>query len=355
MRSGPGTTHGMTNAELARKTLLVLLLVALALLVWTISGVLVLAFGAALFGVVLSALAGLLCRATRLPRDWALALIVLLLFGLGAGGAWFFGTRLAAEFATLTQTIPASIGRLRAMLQGNDWGQRLLDEFQNLDLAGIGGRAFPTLIGTATSALGAMTDAFLIVVTGLYLAFQPDLYIGGIAQLVPESRRNEVGQFLSAAGHALRLWLLGQLVSMAVVGVLSGLALWFIGVPSPLALGLIAALTEFIPILGPVLGAVPAVLAALAAKPVLALYAAGAFVVIQQIENHLLTPIVQRQTVSLPPALTIFATVVTGVVFGLPGLLVATPLAVVVMVAVKLFYVRDALGEPPRLPGGTSK
>jgi predicted PurR-regulated permease PerM len=341
----------MTNAELARKTLLVLLLIALALLLWVISDVLVLVFGAALLGVALSALAGLLRRATGLPRDWALALIVLLLLGLGACGAWVFGTRLAAEFATLARTIPASVGRVRELLQGNDWGQTFLDELQNLDLAGIGGRAFPTLIGTATSALGAVADAFLIVVTGLYLAFQPGLYIGGIVQLAPAARRDEARQFLAASGHALRLWLLGQLVSMTLVGILSGLALWLIGVPSPLALGLIAGLTEFIPILGPILGAIPAILAALAAKPILALYVAGAFVVIQQIENHLLTPIVQRQTVSLPPALTIFATVVSGVVFGLPGVLFATPLAVVVIVAVKLFYVRDALGEPPDLPG----
>jgi predicted PurR-regulated permease PerM len=259
---------------------------------------------------------------------------------------------LVAEFSALAQTIPASIGRLRAILQGNDWGQRLLDELQNLDLAGLGGSAFPTLIGTATSALGALANAFLIVVAGLYLAFQPGLYVDGVARLAPAARRGEARQFLSAVGRALRLWLLGQLVSMAVVGILSGLAMWLIGVPSPLALGLIAGLTEFIPILGPILGAVPSILAALAAKPVLALYAAGAFVLIQQIENHLLTPIVQRETVSLPPALTIFATVVAGAVVGLPGVLFATPLAVVAMVAVKLFYVRDALGEDPGpLPG----
>lgn len=154
-------------------------------------------------------------------------------------------------------------------------------------------------------------------------------------------------------GGALENWLLGQLVSMTLVGVLTGIALSIIGLPSTFALALIAGLTEFIPLLGPILGGIPAVLVASGEGSSQVLWTLAAILAVQQIESNMITPIVQRRAVSLPAALTLFAVLAFGALFGTMGVLVATPLAVVAYVAVTDLYVRDALGEDVQVPGTT--
>jgi predicted PurR-regulated permease PerM len=148
---------------------------------------------------------------------------------------------------------------------------------------------------------------------------------------------------MTSVGQALGRWAGGQIMAMIGVGTLSGLAFWAIGLPSPLALGIIAGLTNFIPLLGPILGATPALLFALAIDPVTALWTVGAVIVIQQVEGNVLTPLLQQQAVSLPPAATVFALVVFGVLFGWLGIVLAVPLAVAVMVLVEKLWVKQAL------------
>jgi predicted PurR-regulated permease PerM len=138
---------------------------------------------------------------------------------------------------------------------------------------------------------------------------------------------------------------------MMLVFVLTGLGLWAIGVPAALALALLAALAEFVPLVGPVVSAIPALLIALSDSWQTALGTLLLYVAIQQIESNLIMPLVQRRVVSIPPAVTLFAVVAFGLLFGSLGVLFATPLAVVVFVAVKKLWVRETLGEPADLPG----
>ncbi|WP_272910997.1 AI-2E family transporter [Falsiroseomonas oryziterrae] len=154
-----------------------------------------------------------------------------------------------------------------------------------------------------------------------------------------------------AAGAALRLWLGAQLVSMAIVGTLAGLGCWALGLPSPLALGLFAGLANFVPLIGAVAGAVPPVLLALAEGGTTFLWTAALFLAIQQVESNMIMPLVERRMVSLPPALLLFAVVAVGVVFGLPGILLAAPITVVAFVLVKKLYVRETLGRATEVPG----
>lgn len=140
-------------------------------------------------------------------------------------------------------------------------------------------------------------------------------------------------------------WLIGRLLSMLIVGITVTISLWLLGIPLALTLGLLAALLDFIPNLGPTLATVPAVLLALMQSPTQAVYVLLIYIVIQQAESYLLTPIVQHRTVSLPPALTIIAQVILGVLFGVMGLILASPLAAVVLVLIKMLYVEDVLGD----------
>ena len=143
--------------------------------------------------------------------------------------------------------------------------------------------------------------------------------------------------------RALRLWLKGQAIAMVVVGLLTGIGLWALGMPSAFALGLLAGVLEFIPFAGPIIAAVPAILLALAVSPELALWVMLLYFAVQQFEGNLLTPLVQQYAVDLPGVVLLFSLIGFGTLFGTLGVILAAPLAVVTMVLVKRLYVIETL------------
>jgi predicted PurR-regulated permease PerM len=170
-------------------------------------------------------------------------------------------------------------------------------------------------------------------------------------KLVPAGKRSLIGEAMMDSERALRLWLKGQLIAMIIVGVLTGVGLWLLGVPSAMVLGLLAGLLEFIPFAGPIISAIPAILIALAAGPDLALWVALLYVAVQQLEGALVQPLVQQYAVELPGVVLLFALIAFGTVFGAIGVILAAPLAVVTYVLVKRLYVQEALDTPTPIPG----
>jgi predicted PurR-regulated permease PerM len=160
---------------------------------------------------------------------------------------------------------------------------------------------------------------------------------------------------VTVIGRALRLWLLGQLLAMFLVGAMIALGLWALGVPSALALGFIAGMLEFVPFLGPIIAALPGVAVGLGEGMETAVWVMALYFIVQQGEGYFIIPLVQQGTVALPPALTLFAIVAFGLLFGPLGILFATPLTVVAFVVVKKLWVRDTLHEETELPGETSE
>jgi predicted PurR-regulated permease PerM len=154
-----------------------------------------------------------------------------------------------------------------------------------------------------------------------------------------------VREVLDAIGHVLQRWLVGQLVLMAIVGTITWIGLALLGVPFALPLALFAGLSEFVPYVGPIVAAIPAVLVGFAEGPHLALWVAGLYIAVQSIESYVLTPLIQQRAVYLPPALLLFSQVVLGVTAGPLGVIVATPLAAAGLVAVNKLYVEDVLGD----------
>ena len=167
----------------------------------------------------------------------------------------------------------------------------------------------------------------------------------------PAARR----EVLEEAGSTLQRWLLAQLVSMGIVGLLTTLGLWLLGVPLALTLGILAALSEFIPNFGPILSAVPAVLLALVDSPRLALWVVVLYAGIQAAESYLITPLVQQRLASLPPVLVIVSQLLGGILFGFLGFALATPLLAVAMVLIKRLYVEDRLGETLEEPSADKR
>jgi predicted PurR-regulated permease PerM len=169
--------------------------------------------------------------------------------------------------------------------------------------------------------------------------------------MVPPDAQVRVAETLDACGRALRFWLLGQFLAVALVGTLTTVGLWLAGVPGYLALGLLAGLAEFVPFVGSILAAVPALLLALMQDTETLFWTAAVYLTVQQLESNLITPVIVREMVALPPALTLFAIAAFGQIFGLPGVLLATPLTVIAVVAIKRLWIRGALEKETALPG----
>jgi predicted PurR-regulated permease PerM len=190
-----------------------------------------------------------------------------------------------------------------------------------------------------------VTNLLIVLLIGFYLALNPKLYVDSVVTLFPRQARSRAREILSALGRALRWWLIGRIAAMATVGVLTALGLWIVGMPLVLALGLIAGVFSFVPFIGPVASAVPAILIALVQSPWEVAYVICVYAVVQLLEGNFITPVIQKRVVLLPPAALLAAQLLMGVLFGLVGLVFATPLAVVLIVLVQMLYVEDVLGD----------
>jgi predicted PurR-regulated permease PerM len=277
--------------------------------------------------------------------------VLLLLLG---GFFWLLGARLRAQMLDLTGQLPAAINSVQQSLGISLPGQGGQSGGGGIGLSGIGSgiqELFGSLVSLGGTVVTGLSSLVLVVVGAFFLAAAPDLYRTGVVKLFPKDQHARIDDSLVTAGRALRLWLFAQLIAMAAVGALIFLGTWLIGLSAPLALGLFAGVTEFIPVIGPILGAVPAILLALAQGGWTALWTLLLFVVVQQIESNLIMPLVQRRLIEIPPALLLFALLAIGLLFGMIGVVIATPLTVVIYVLVKKLYVRAVLGEETQVPG----
>lgn len=321
-----------------------LLVVVLAALAWELATVLLLAFAGLLLAVLVRHAAQLLARHTPLPVGACLVLVIGVLVGVAVLLGWLEGPRVLSEMGDVVDSLPGAFDDLRSYLQDNRWGGYLLNHFPTegestgWDIVGLLG-------GTASTAVGFVANLVIVFTVAIFLSVNPGLYRRGFLHLVPKDRRSRARDVLDTLGSALWRWLLGQSIDMIAVAFLSGLGLWLIGVPVPIALGLIAGLTNFIPYLGPFLSGIPATLIAFSQSPTDALYTVGLFLVVQQIEGNVLMPLIQKRATSLPPVLTILAVVGLGGLFGILGALLATPLLLVTIILVRMLYVEDVLDD----------
>ena len=274
---------------------------------------------------------------------FALGLILLLAGAIGA-----FAPAVSDQFDQLSRQVPEAAHNLKERIETYSWGGRLIESVSPKGIFSDEGRSAAAT--AVSSTLGGLGNAVVILFIGLYGAISPSTYRGGFIALVAPSVRPRAEQVLDRIGETLRDWLAAKLISMAVVGVLTGAGLWLVGIPLAFLLGLIAALLTFIPNIGPILAAVPAVLLAIPDGLTPTLLVVGVYVVVQTVESYVLTPLIQQQKVSLPPALVISAQLLLGVIFGMAGLALATPLSAVAMTLIREVYVNDYLDQEVTKP-----
>ena len=341
-------TERRFDTRILRASLIALACVAGALLLTQLADVLLLAFACTLTALILVTFADQIRRRLPMPQAAALTLAVLAVAIVIGGSFWFFGRTMSAQFTELAQRLPAAWAALQAKLQATDAGSALLARAQAYAPTSA------SIVGLLTKAVGIGTEILsglvLVIVGGLYLAAQPALYGGGLIRLIPAGGREQGVATLTAIATALRGWLKGQGIGMVFVGVGTGAGLAVAGVPAAFAIGLVAGLGEFVPYLGTIVAGIPAVLLGFSVSSSTGFWALAVLLGVQQVQGHVVMPLLQRQMVDLPPALTVFGIVAAGILLGPVGILLATPLTVVVLVLVRRLY----LGDTEPLGGETT-
>lgn len=337
----PGRFTGFAAIALA--------LAALFALAWTLREVLLLAFGAVVIAAIIRAIARPAIR--RHPKREKLcilgALMILLLF-LG-GTSWLFGHHISKQMHGLGERLPEAATAVKGWAEQHELGRFVLEKLEG-NGAGKEGGSGGMLAGlkkTVTLTIKSTGHTLLMLVAGIYFAFDPRLYVTGLARLFPPVHRGKMREALDASGDTLQRWLLGQLISMATIGTLTAAGLALVGCPLPLALGLLAGLLVFVPVVGFLVAFVPTVLIALSESPQVALAAVIVFLVVQQLEEQVVLPLVQKWATALPPALGLLALAATGLLFGIPGLIFGAPLTVVIMCLVKKLYLENGIEKRP--------
>jgi len=326
------------------------------LFVWFTRHVLLIAFGGVLFATFLTRLARYIASITHLPRGLSLALAVTSILALTIAVFYLRGSQIAEQATQLADDLPQAAVSLQQRLSSEPWAQWLMERIPREQLISHASSAWPQITGAVSGFFGGMLSALLVVYFALALAATPYVYRRGLLQLVPPQRRDVAASLLSRLGDTLWWWLIGRLLSMLFVGLATWLGLTLLGIPLAFVLAVLAALLSFVPNIGPVLAAVPAVLLAWMQQPQLALYVIGLYVGVQAIENYVLDPVIDRKTVYLPPALTILGQLVLGVFVGLIGVAFAAPLVAVAMVLVRELYVGEFQGKrAPTPPAPTAE
>lgn len=310
-----------------------------AALLWLLRSVILLGFAAILVAVGFRSASDWITNRTGLAPSMSLTISVVGIVGTAIFLLYHFGGQFSGQMQDLAAQLPAAWSSFKDRVGRPDLDQRVISQLRSM--TGDGTSVVNIAWGVVGGITGAVAGLLIAIVAGVYLAAQPGRYVGGFVRLFPHVGRVRLRPALATLGVALRLWLVGQLVAMALVGILAGLGLWVIGIPSALALGLIAGLLEFVPVVGPFASAVPAVLLAMLVGWQESLMVAGLYLAIQQVEGYVITPLVQQRAVDLPPAFMLFSLIALGTVFGVPGVLLAAPLTVVLYVGLKALYLSE--------------
>lgn len=309
---------------------------------WLMRDILLLIFAAILIACVLRGASNSLERNTALGPNAALGTVMLVLVAAGVSLLWWRGTAIADQTMQIADQLRVQVEQLWAQMAASPWGAIVAQQLRN---AAQSARAGLTgyVPGVASSVLGIGGSAVVIIATAAFLAASPQTYIHGFLRLLPVSWRQRGGAAAADIGETLQLWFVGQLADMLFVATLVGMGLFALDIPLAPTLAIVAGLLNFVPYVGALAGALPAILVALAQSPHDALWVAALFLGVQMLEGNVIAPLIQRRTISLAPALTIMSQTILGTLFGILGLVLATPLTAALVTAVRKIYVEGVL------------
>lgn len=335
-------TPDAEDARFIRRLLLILLIAGVAVAVYRAGNLLIIAFGSILGAITIRAIGDGLEKRLRLPHKLSMGLAALLAIGFFGFLIWLLTAQFGQQINQLIAQTPILANRLEAWLSQSQVGAKIVEAAR---AAYAGSQAAQDVGALARGGAEAVVNIILLIVGALFFAIEPKRYRDGLLLLVPRNKRPAFGDAFSDLEHTLRLWLRAQIVLMTIMGVLVGLGLWIAGVPSAAALGLLAGLSEFVPYIGPTVAMLPAlgIAASVGTGPLIG--AIVTYAVVRLVHDNGITPYIQHRVMRIPPAVTLFAIVGLGLIFGIGGLIFSAPLLVAIYALTRSLYLRETLGE----------
>ncbi|MFD1144925.1 AI-2E family transporter [Larkinella insperata] len=276
----------------------------------------------------------------------SLVLVILGVLAVLTGMVWLLADRISTQIVQFQEQTPDAIESARRQLTHSSFGRQLLNSIPSTEeIRQNSSKLLSHASGLVSGTFGTLSNLYVVLFMAAFIVVNPTMYRSGIITLVPKPGRKRTGEILDNLNQILVSWLLGQLFSMFVVGVLTFIGLWILGVQLAGVLALFAGLISFIPNLGPIIALVPALLFASLDGFDQVLYVLILYLAVQTIESSVATPIVQKRMINMPPALVFGSQLVIGAFGGLLGLTLATPIMAMLMVLVKMIYVQDMLED----------
>ncbi|MBN8808243.1 MAG: AI-2E family transporter [Sphingomonas sp.] len=335
-------TPDADDARFIRRLILLIVVLAVAVAIYRAGNLLVIAFGSILGAITIHAIADWLEKHARLPHRVSLCAAMLGAIGVFGFLVWLLTMQFGEQINQLIAQTPLLIDRLAAWMSQSQVGAKIVAAVRD---AYAGSQAAQDVGSIARGGLDAALYVILLIVGSLFFAIEPERYRGGLLLLVPRDKRPAFAEAFDDLEHTLRLWLRAQIMLMVIMGVLIGAGLWISGVPSAAALGLLAGMSEFIPYIGPTVAMLPALGLAATAGTGPLIGAIVTYAVVRLVHDNGITPYVQSKVVRIPPAVTLFAIVGIGLIFGVGGLIFSAPLLVAIYALMRSLYLRETLGE----------
>ncbi|MDQ3280878.1 MAG: AI-2E family transporter [Acidobacteriota bacterium] len=329
------------RAVLRTSALALGMLVALRFL-WIAHAIFIVTFLGILLGLAMCPAVDFLQR-MKIARGFGAPLVLVAFLAICVAIGAMIGPSIVEQTTQLTRDLPKALQSLERTLGAQQ--QRSVTAQITRELHNAPKVLFPLV----TSVFGALGGLVLVLFIAMYIAATPRLYRKGMLHLVPHRHRERAEELADTLRDLLRQWLLARLMAMVIIGLITGGLLAMVGIKGAAALGVLAGVLEFVPFFGPIVSAIPAVGVALVDSPDKALWVIGIYLLVQQLEGNVVTPLILKQRLDVPPVLTIVAVAALGVVFGVIGMLVAEPLCAAVLVTTKMLYVQDVVGDPVKV------
>lgn len=251
---------------------------------------------------------------------------------------WLIGAKVQNQVTDLMETLPKTIENVQEKMHNSALGEKIINKLSTKNSTDkvqvFAGEFFQ-------STFGVFGDVYVILFIAIFFTIAPQSYIKGIVELIPVKGQKKANEVIDKLSRQLRNWIKGKLFSMFIVFVLTAIGLAIIGIPLWLVLALLAGLISFIPNFGPLLALIPAVLVGLMQSPQTAALVVGLYVFIQFVESNFITTLVQQKLLNLPPALIIITQLLMGALTGGWGLILATPIIVIVIVLIQELYIKE--------------
>jgi predicted PurR-regulated permease PerM len=323
---------------------IVALLVVVMLIARVVFNVLLMVLAGSLIAVYFHGLGDMLERHTRMSRRWAMIISVAGSFALLGILLWFMGTKIQNQVSQLSNTLPATISTARAKIAETPLGLKVLEHFSGQNSQ----RIFTTAQSFFSTSFGVLGNIYVILLLGIFFTASPSLYKDGIVLLIPEDSKFMGRYIINRISLSLKGWLKGMMLSIVLITVILTIGLSFMKIPVALVLALIAGMLKIIPNFGSLGAMIPGVLLALTISTNTAIVVAVMYIISQTIVSNIVTPLIQKKMINLPPALTIISQIIMGTLSGALGIIMAVPLLAIVFVLVDELYIKKMGTLKPR-------